>query len=489
MNIEILLSDSLDTIGTLILKQLDYKSLAQCKLVNKHLLKYIENHKQAWICELKHYINKSYLDPDLLDFWKRIQDSDMNLEDFKTFIQHIRDYFKEYQGAPSPNAGDFIFGNCERLTLCFKYLRQAEVQLKIGLMEHSPLHQTIIKGWTDLFHKILDQYPDMIHSRNRLEENPLHVALKFNQMNMADDILKKAVDDPQYIANDLTALHFAVKHGTFEIFKKIAAFQNEVNPVLVLDNTSRSTPLHIACEKWKNDIAVYIIQRLDFNQATPEDNIGLTPLHLTATSCNVELFKILASKTKNMNVRANNGKTPLYYALFPEEAKLSLELPTYDICREKQLELVDFILEFQPKVDVKLCFDNGQTLLHLLAESGDFEMFKKIANNFQDINPKNDNGYTPLHYANSLTFFTHIYDRLKDPSDKFAKASNGDTIAHTAAKRGDTDILKFLHDQGLFLDQCSDLIPWAIVYGRRRTCEYLRSVQIRFARAQMDGTQ
>lgn len=464
MKIELIFSDNLDTVGSTILNYLDIKSLNQCKSVNKHFLKYIEGHKSTWIRELEFYMKKSYFETDLQDFWKTIQESDILLEDFKTFVKLVRDYFKDYIGVPPPNVEDFIYGSEERLSFCFGYLDPSD--FKIGPMNLNPLCVTIINGWTDLFHTILEQCPSLIHSKSIRGYNPLHVSLEYGNACMTKSILKKVEQD--YI--DLKALDFSVKYGTFEVFEKIVSvFYDDRNPVL--EQKSKTTPLHLACQFWKNDIAIYIVQHLDETNVNPVDKYMQTPLHLAAQNCNVELFKIIANKAKNLNYKDNFGKTPIYYAIFPEGAKLSMELPSYKFFLEKQLELIEFILDFEPPVDLNQSNSNGMTLLHSLAESGDFEIFKKIANKTENINPRNTSGYTPLHYAN-ISIFKYIYENLT--SDKYPIALNGDTIAHTAAKRGDTEVLRFLHQQKVALTK--DLLSTSLGYGRRETFQYLISI-------------
>ena len=91
------------------------------------------------------------------------------------------------------------------------------------------------------------------------------------------------------------------------------------------------------------------------------------------------------------------------------------------------------------------------TPLHIASVHGRIEIVKYITSNITDVNPKDWNGDTPLHYAargnkpnmngNKLEVVQYIMEKLED---NCPKNHTGKTPLHVAAANGQLDIFKYI---------------------------------------------
>ena len=73
------------------------------------------------------------------------------------------------------------------------------------------------------------------------------------------------------------------------------------------------TPLHIAAAKGHVDVYKQIIQCIDV--INPRDsNNGWTPLHFASYHGHLELCEFIIEKVDDLNPYDNEGKTPIYFA-------------------------------------------------------------------------------------------------------------------------------------------------------------------------------
>merc|ERR1711957_511257 len=117
--------------------------------------------------------------------------------------------------------------------------------------------------------------------------------------------------------------------------------------------------------------------------------------------------------TTFLNAKCSNGFTPLMYAVFKGNLKIIKKLLTYDVniyelnSQGSSLlhisiisEQVDTMVYFKEKykLDVFARNKNGSSPLHLACFYGSESCFNVLLSWIEDVNYKNDDGNTPMHF-------------------------------------------------------------------------------------------
>lgn len=116
------------------------------------------------------------------------------------------------------------------------------------------------------------------------------------------------------------------------------------------------------------------------------DSAGYTSLHYAARNGHLAVCKFLVQHNADINAITRSGRaTALHRA-----------------CSAGQAEIVKFLLEH--KADTALCDDDGKTVLHRVAENGNFENCKTIISAYPKLRLIKDNkGKLPVDYVTNDT--------------------------------------------------------------------------------------
>ena len=222
------------------------------------------------------------------------------------------------------------------------------------------------KSWFEVFKKcnaktILDLriavehvYKELISSMNKkLDFSPLHVAARFGQLMLFNDILQKVENKFPTDGHGRTTLHHAAVKDHLQLYESIATVNGNISPHLININIKfcpNPTPLHTAASNNSLKICRFIVENnKDFSTWASSTN-GNTPLHTAAWRGHIEIYKIIMAKIKAKNPRDHLGRTPLHWA----------------------------------------------------AMGGQFEMCRFILENVNDKNPADNNGKTPTDMAQGV---------------------------------------------------------------------------------------
>lgn len=126
--------------------------------------------------------------------------------------------------------------------------------------------------------------------------------------------------------------------------------------------------------------------------ANERDNYGITPLHEAAHWQRTELIPLLLAQNAEVDAEDNQGITPLLMAAYGGSND-------------------GFQLLLQKGANLQHKTKNGATVLHFVSSP---EIAEFILKNNIDINTRDNNGMTPLHYAVECTCinqFSHLYTR------------------------------------------------------------------------------
>ena len=200
--------------------------------------------------------------------------------------------------------------------------------------------------------------------------SPLFDAAKSGTAEQVKLLLTFGADPNAATTNGLTALHQAAARGNLDMVKELVQAGAEVNAI----TKDGRTPIFYAAERGKASTVSFLLdKKAEINLA---DEKGVTPLILAARSGNAALVKFLVvNKKANFAATAKDGTTAL-------------------IAGAKTPEIVKFLAEKMPNVNG--VDPDGNTVLHLCAETADEETVRKLLYYGAKEDLPNKKGETPI---------------------------------------------------------------------------------------------
>ena len=227
----------------------------------------------------------------------------------------------------------------------------------------------------------------------------------------------------------MTALHLAIIHKKFKIFKYFLKKIGDPNPALD-ERCGEITGVHIAVKENAWDILLHYMKILPKRHKNPRDLNGNTPIHLGTRLGRIDMVKYLSRQVENFNVKNNFGEVPLHLA-----------------ARFQRLELVKFFAASSPRVNyTSLTLD---TPIHEAARVGNLEIVKFLHTRDKQLMYVNIWCDTPLHYAAevSLPIVKFILKHVPDPKEAIQIRNNRNlTALDVACKAEQLEICQFLEN-------------------------------------------
>ena len=301
----------------------------------------------------------------------------------------------------------------------------------------TPLHLAALNGHSDTINVLVKDCAK-INSKNKDERTPLHYAAAsghtdaIRKLSVTPDYIKDNDDPSQYYENakdkdGRTPLHYAAASGRTDAIRELIESGADVHAT----DTDGTTPLHYAVESGRTDAIRELIESGADVHATDTD--GRTPLHYAAQYGHTDAIKELKALGADVHATDKYGLTPIHLA-----ARSSLDHHDH---------LLEDILELLNPLD--LVYDH---ILKGLSQEGRTELYK-AKNDFGvglDINAKDENGASALHYAASSENFRpqSISTFISMGADPNAKDNKDATPLHYAARYGSPRTMQLLETFG-----------------------------------------
>ncbi|KAF2886608.1 hypothetical protein ILUMI_19566, partial [Ignelater luminosus] len=306
---------------------------------------------------------------------------------------------------------------CRELEIINSLLSKgADVSIQ-NLKGESPLHYAIRPPAVDYHPVCLDRHYELVFERRKNE----FLCSSQQILRYLDTLLPKAADVNIKDVDGQTPLHLGVKYGDYAIVDRIISYKAALNA----QNNAGNTPLHLAllekrlgCESplhfaIRPPAVDYHPLRLGRNYELDLKRKKERILYSSKTI--PEYLDALLPKAADVNTKDVDGQTPLH---------LGVKYGDYAI--------VDRIISYKAAINAQ---DNaGNTSLHLaLSEHKGWDVIKLLLMKGANVNLKNEDGETPLHFAIRYGNYVIGHLILNHNVDINVPINKGDTPLHLAA--------------------------------------------------------
>ena len=197
--------------------------------------------------------------------------------------------------------------------------------------------------------------------------DPIHDAAAAGDLAAIQAELDKGVDVNAKDNDGRTPLHYAAKYATKEVVELLIPNGADVNAKM----KDGATPLHVAAQDGHKEIAELLIDK--GADVDAQDVNGWTPLHSTAYEGHRGIVELLIVKDADVNAKDVNGRTPLDLGIFTSE-------------------IADLLRKHGGRTAEELA-------LRIAAFRGDLAGVQAQLDAGADVNTKDGDGWTPLHYS------------------------------------------------------------------------------------------
>lgn len=261
------------------------------------------------------------------------------------------------------------------------------------------IQEAAISGNVEQIQSLLKGDPGLVSSRDVAGFTPLLEAANRGNKNVVELLLTYHADINAKDNLGNTPLHFATLSG----HKDIADFLHEqggVDFVAEIDDASASGDLSRVKNLLLGDRQLVSSRNKDL----------LTPLHIASSKGHYDVVQLLLSNGADVNAKTKYGSTPLIEAAW-----------------QGHKDVMDILLVHGAEVNAKGGFRGG-TPLHGASSKGTADMVESLLAHGADASAKNQDGATPLFYANPAV--SQLL--LAHGADVNARDNDGDTPLHSA---------------------------------------------------------
>lgn len=448
------------------------------------------NPEKHFVCLVELAANSD--DTKLLDIFFKYSDIDINLVNDEGwsaihFAARFNPSLKVFKYLIGKNA-DYRLKNDYDQTVLHLSVGNPEIEiLKYILNEHlyKDIDDRDTEGWTPLLiaarYATKPVYLELLinaHASYKIRDNEntsvLHLAACNEQADIIDYVInKKLYEDINELSGTKTnALFFAVENNdNIEVTQKL--IDNGCRTDLV--DTEGATLLHYATYNRSSYVIEYLLENHLYSNidAQTTNILKLTPLHSACRLCNnPEIISILLENKASLDIPAG-GCRSIYHSVVMNrnESVVDYIFEHYPVDEANfkdndGLSLVHVAIRYNDNVEVikklrKRNFDFSEvsntkkTVLHFAAQNKNPDIINYVLKHhiYKDINERNEDGWTALHFAAAENPDPDIMNLLlRCGADYKLRANEGQSVLMLAAMFNTEKIISSILHRKLYED-------------------------------------
>ena len=232
----------------------------------------------------------------------------------------------------------------------------------------------------------------------------------------------------------------AIQNNDLRGLNRLLKELNVKNPIITKFGTAPLTSLHFSAQEGKFEIFKSLSATLaNIQPKTISGHFkGGTPLHYAGRSGRMNIVQYIANCVNNINPTIDNGLTVMHWT-----------------AETGELDVINFYIDrLDDKNPALISSDqyNGETPLLWAAQWGQLEVVKAITSVISDKNPKDTHDYTPLHGAaldGDLQIVKYFCENfVSNVNIKTDSYWYSRTPLHEAASGGHLEVAKYLVKKG-----------------------------------------
>ncbi len=312
-------------------------------------------------------------------------------------------------------------------TTTLKLLKENGVALNLSnRFGQQPIHATAYAPSTDTAKYLLENGAFVDATDNDGNTPLLHSVIAGNKTGM-DFFLAYKADAKKTNLVGKGVITLAVENKRHEILKRLKD-NPDVN-INERDNEGRTAFMNATITRNHGMMKDLIECGAD---VTLTDNKGENPFHKVALMGNLDGFAILIKNNSDLLDKVNiDGESPLFGAVKNGHLKMVKTLIYHNVSLQRSNK-------------------NGETIFHRAAQCKNKEVLAEIMNNNltkANITQQAQNGLPAIHYAAANNNIETMHEFTKHGASYTDCDKNGNTLAHTAAFYGSTDVVRHFKKQ------------------------------------------
>ncbi len=281
----------------------------------------------------------------------------------------------------------------------------------------TPLHLAATNGHYDVCETILEKDPSQVNSVTTCGNTPLHQAAIGGHVEIIRLLIEHGANIEQADNKGQTPIFISALESQGKAFRALLNAGANINTL----SEDSGNVLHAAASKPSSEMSFMFNNKKAVDKVKlmieSKDKSGNTPLHIAATSGNIEAVTDLIKQGANINEPGRDGRTPLHFAADTNQTKVVkilllngantetkdtvfLGMPLHFASLNGYLEVVELLVQSGARLEDKAeNIKNGLTPLACAAMKQRSIVVEYLLSKGANPKSQNDRNITPLHWA------------------------------------------------------------------------------------------